>query len=191
MSDLPAAPEHRDLAPGEEKKLREQAFALGRKIETSQAKVAKEMWILAHHVYDFHEGGCWGLLGYDTLEEYLAQSEVSLKRSQFFRLSKMYRDLHLVKKIPMKTLQNIDPSKAQAIAGPLVRGDVSVEKALADASPGGMGVRDLVEEYGRATNGQKLDDERLDAESVPARVLCEHCGSWYEPRATNGESADA
>lgn len=183
MTDYPPdRPQHKALTPDEQKALIDHAFSLGRKIETGQARVAKEMWALAAAVYEFHEGGCWGLIGYDTLEEFLAQSEVAMKRTQFFRLSKMYRDLHVVKRIPMKKLEQIEPTKAQAIAPAVIRGEVKVDKALADAAPGGLGVRDLRDEYGSSNGGRaRGEDTPLAAEDEPVRVQCEHCHSWYIP----------
>ena len=157
----PGLPEvhHRDLSDDELGALRQEAFELERKIVGGVAAVSKEAWALAAHVYRFHEGGCWGLLGYDTLEEFLAQPDVSMSRTQFFRLSKTYRDLVVVREIPISALEQIDPSKVHEVAAAISRGEVKVEDALADAEK--LGARDLREKYRRNGGAPALPSSGL------------------------------
>jgi hypothetical protein len=195
---FPAAPEHRDLTPGEQDALRQEAFAVERAIIAGQKAVSTEMWKLAEHVYRFHEGGMWGLLGYDTLEEFLAQPEVTMRRTQFFRLSKAWRDLVVTKQIPVSRLEQIEPSKVHEVTPAIMRGEKKVDEALADAES--MGVRDLRIAYDNGSEPEPGDGVSAGvpggsgADSSPApeppplddeavRVECPTCHSMVVPEA--------
>jgi hypothetical protein len=142
---FPAPPEHRELNEAEQQELVTAAFDTHRLIKTGIVAVEKEMWALAEHVYRFHEGGMWGLLGHDTIDEWLADPEVTMKRTQFFRLSKMYRDLVVVRQVPIKKLEELQQSKVAEVVPAIMRGDVKVDDALADVKV--LGARDLRIKY--------------------------------------------
>lgn len=161
---IPPPPRHKQLTKDEQQALADNAFRLDAGIRDGIRRTAKELWALSAFVYEFHEGACWALLGYDTLDEYLAQPDVTMSRTQFFRLSKVYRDLVIVRKIPVAKLEEIDPSKVHEVAPAIVRGDVKAADALADAKE--LGARDLRDKYRRdtpapaASNGDDpLDDD--------------------------------
>jgi hypothetical protein len=104
------------------------------------------VWALAEHLHEFHEERYWTLLGYETLEEFLAEPEVGMSRSAFFRLVEAWHWLVEVRKVAPARLSELAPSKVQEVLPAIRRGDVSPDDALADAK--GFGKRDLREKYG-------------------------------------------
>lgn len=144
MAEHPA-PQHRELTQAEQQQLTTAAFKTETAIKRGIQATGREMWKLAEAIYRFHEGGMWGLLGADTLEEWLADPEVSMTRTQFFRLSKLWRDLYVVRKLPKKTLRTLDPSKAAEVLPALMKGKVSSEDWLSDVQT--LGFRDLRIKY--------------------------------------------
>lgn len=169
------------LTPAQQKKLADQAFKLEQVIKAGFKRVGEAWWELSEALYEFHEGGYWKWVGYDTLDEFLAQPDLGISRSQFFAMTKLWKDLVITRQIPPKTLAQIEPSKAREVAPAIMRGDVKIEDALDDAR--GLGYRDVVEKYRpdrRAQHKQKPDDSTpLAAEDEIVRVQCELCGSWY------------
>jgi hypothetical protein len=170
------------------------AFSLEQAILSNARNVSEATWELAGDLYHFHEIGGWSLCGYDTLEEFLARPELGLSRSQFFRLTKAYRDLVVVRKIDVDELKQIEPSKVQEVIPAIMRGS-NVEKALTDAKE--LGRRDLRTKYrkGDEKEGIKpsgkppVDDDEPDFDADPAaeRVECPHCGTLVDPSVFAGE----
>ena len=173
----------RELTPKQAEAHVERAFKLEVKIKQSYARVHESWWALSQQLYAFHEGGYWSALGYDTLDEFLVQPDLGMSRRQFFQMTKLWRDLVVVKQIEPAALADIEPSKVREVAPAIMRGDVTVEAALADAKA--LGYRDVKDKYRAAAiaqHGQQPDGSTpLDADAEPERVKCEACGSWYVP----------
>lgn len=183
-------PAERDL-PGS--RSRQVAFESERKIKDAMVKANVAWWDLARMLYEFHEQGYWSLLGYETLDEFLAQPDLGLSRSQFFRMTRLWRTLAVQRKIPVQKLKQLEPSKVREVAPAIERGDVKIDKALSDVAT--LGHRDVRAKYNaveRAKRGVPEStapgDEPLAAETEPVQVQCEHCGSWYTP--TEGDDDD-
>lgn len=145
----------------------EVAHEFERRILGLARRVNASAWEMAALLYEWHEHQMWRLAGYETLNEFLAQPELGLSRTQFFRLTRLWRDLAVVKRVPTSVLAELDPSKAELVAPKIMRGEVDTEEAFADARV--LGVRDLRERYGP------------EPDVVPEKVKCEACGSWYRP----------
>jgi hypothetical protein len=120
-------------------------FALERKIKAALGAVHASWWTLSKSLYEFHEGGYWGSLGYETLEEFLVQPDLGLSRRQFFLMTQLWRDLVVVKQIEPERLEALEPSKVREVLPAIMRGDVAIDDALDDAA--GLGYRDVVEKY--------------------------------------------
>lgn len=175
MSEYPDCPgQHRELSSEEAEDLVHEVFETERKIKADLAAIVADTWTLAEHLYDFHELRGWTLLGYETLNEFLAQPDIGLSRSTFFRAVQAWRDLVKVKKVAPARLSGIEPSKAQEVLPAIMRGDVKVDDALDDAVA--LGKRDLREKY-RLSAG-KVAPARLAAEDEPIRTRCPACGEW-------------
>lgn len=168
----------------------DRAFRCEQRIRKAMVTGNKALWELAKATYELHESGGWTLLGYDSLEDFIGQPEIGMRRSQFFSLSKLWRDMVEVKKLPLDDLKQIEPSRVKEVAPAIMRGDVKPSKALADAKA--LSVRDLRTEYAR--NGKKkvkASETKLAAEDepeiLPAQDVDElwldvctsrECGGW-------------
>jgi hypothetical protein len=177
--------EAKALTKAQVAKRRKTAFALERQIKTAAQTAYLAWWALAEALYEFHEGGYWTELGYDTLAEFLAQPEITISRSQFFKQSKTWRDLAVVKKVKPDRLKELEPSKVREVVPAIMRGEVKPADALDDAKE--LSYRDVVRKYRpeeRGKHGQSPDDSTpLDADAEPVAIQCKACGSWYTPAA--------
>ncbi|RPH33500.1 MAG: hypothetical protein EHM90_06335, partial [Chloroflexi bacterium] len=133
MADAPPRAKHKELTKKEAQAITDRAFDLERKIKNAAAHFHKGWWELAKNLYEFHEEGSWRAIGYDTLEEFLAQPEVGISRTHFFRMTKMWRDLVVVKKLKPADLSEIEPSKVREVVPAIMRGEVKPADALDDA----------------------------------------------------------
>jgi hypothetical protein len=153
----------------------ERAFNVEDSIQSALSVERKAQWLLAERLYEFHEDGLWTALGYDTLVEFLAQPELSLSRTQFFALVKLWRTLVVKQGVEPKVLYSLDPSKAREVVPALARGEVSIEDALDDVAR--LGASDLREQY--RTRRRKRGD-KLAAEDEPIKTNCPTCGSYVD-----------
>ena len=91
-------------------------FAL---IESSNQSV----WALAKELYEFQEEGGWALLGYETLNDFLAQPEVGMSRATFFRITRCWRTLVVERKVKPKLLAKLEPTKIEVVLPQIVSGE--------------------------------------------------------------------
>jgi hypothetical protein len=182
LADHPVPAKHKGLSPKELEQLREDAFNYEVRVKQAAGNIHEAWWQFAKELYAFHEGGYWQVLGYESLEEFLAQPDLGLSRSQFFQMTKTWRDLVEVKQIEPKRLVKLEPSKVREVVPAIMRGDVKPEKALSDAES--LSYSDVKKAY-RPSEVHKHKQEpgkiKLDAESEPQSVKCVVCGSWYTP----------
>jgi hypothetical protein len=178
-------PQHRQLTKEEADALRHRAFECERRVKAAIAQLHEDKWALAEALYEFHQERYWELLGgYETLNEFLAQPEIGLRRSTYFRLVQVWRDFVEVKRVEPARLRQIEPSKAYVVLPAVMRGNVKVEDALNDAEA--LGWRDLREEYRRG----KSQRETLAAEDEPARRRCPVCGGWTTEDVIEGTARE-
>lgn len=103
-------------------------------------------WVaLAALLYHFHHGKGWFMVGYDTLEEWLATPDIEISRRMFFLLIESYRELVVDRKVPAENLKGIDMTKIQAVLPAIRRGQVDWQEAVSDAKMLTRG--DLREKY--------------------------------------------
>lgn len=185
MADHPIPNEHKQLTKGELEQLREDAFSYELRVKKAAGSIREAWWNFARELYAFHEGGYWQVLGYDSLQEFLAQPDLGLSRSQFFQMTKTWRDLVEVKKIKPELLAKLEPSKVSEVVPAIMRGDVKPAAALADVES--LSYSDVKKKYRleeQQASGQKADGSApLDASKEPQGVICSACGSYYVPKA--------
>jgi hypothetical protein len=174
-------PRHRELTEAESTALVDRAFALEQAIKESLGRGREVWWNLAEQLYAFHEAGAWSLLGYETLREFLAQPDLGMSHSTFFQAVRLWRDLIVVRQIPAETISAVEPTKMREVYPALMRGDVSIEDALADAHS--LGYRDIREKYRR----EKPGDDKLEATDEPVRAQCPTCQSWVLAEVLDAE----
>jgi hypothetical protein len=189
MADHPVPASHKSLSQKELELLQQDAFDYELRVKKAAGNIHEAWWRFASELFRFHEGGYWQVLGYDSLAEFLAQPDLGLSRSQFFQMTKTWRDLVEVKKIKPERLAKLEPSKVREVVPAIMRGDVKPKDALADAES--LSYTDVKKKYRleeQQKSGQKADNSTpLDASSEPETVQCSACGSWYTPAAPDLE----
>lgn len=185
MSEHPIPRDARDLSPEEARALHRAAFDCELEIRAAITKLHEDTWGLAERLYRFHEERFWEVLGYGTLNEFLAQPEIGLRRSWYFVLVKAWRDLVVTRRVQPAGLSGIEPSKVAEVLPAIMRGDARPDDALSDAKV--LGKRDLREKYrpGAITrHGQAPDGSTpLAAHDEPERMQCPACGGWTTANA--------
>ena len=165
------------------------AFNLEQRIKQTALVAHASWWALSELLYEFHEGGYWADLGHDSLDAFLAQPDIGISRSQFFKQSKTWRDLVIVKEIAPEKLKDLEPSKVREVVPAIMRGEVEPEKALTDAEE--LSFRDVVIRYRPEEQGKHgARDAPLDASQEPQRIQCKVCGSWYTPKPDIDSTAE-
>lgn len=144
----------------------------------ARAAVEQNFWAMARGLHAFIEDRMHEPLGYDTLDEFIASPEVRLKRTQVFRMARVYRELAVERRVPLAELQTVDITKADVVLPAIKDGRVGVADALADAKA--LARRDLEVRYAK-TDRNAADDPKDE----PARAQCPECGGWYTPKETN------
>jgi hypothetical protein len=135
----------RDLTPEEQQELAERAYELQEAVKAGLRAGREALWSLAKALHEIDEVRGWAALGYDTLGEWLADSEIGITRRTYFRLVKTYRGLVVRRSVSATSLQRLDPSKVDIVLPKVEKGDVLLEDALADVEA--MPARDLREKY--------------------------------------------
>jgi hypothetical protein len=133
-------------------------------------------WVkLAAHLNAFDEERGWTLLGYDSLNTWLADPEIELGRTTYLRLTRLYREFIELRQVPAQELEGVAYTKLDVVVPAMKAGYVNVHQAIADART--LGFRDLREEYQRGGL-----ERGFDASAEPARVKCTHCDGhgWVE-----------
>lgn len=165
----------------------EVAFALEHRIKGYVGAMMRTGWQLAEDLYRFQEMGAWALLDYDNLGQWLAQPEVNISRTTFFRLTRSYRALVLDHGVKPEQLAELDPSKVAEVLPALKRGDVALDKALADVKA--LGARDLRTEYGSSKDSSGSEDPGASQDPGPG-LSGAHNGSQEPSRTEAARQAD-
>lgn len=155
----------------------ERAAELERQIVSSYRAVRAAWPHQAALLHTFHEDKAWLRLGYESLNDWLAQSDVPLSRSSYMLHVRLYEVFVVTHGLPVERLELVYVTKAREVLSAVRKGRVPPEKALADAEA--LSRSDLVEVYGKGR-----DPEHLEAELEPARERCPTCGGWYVPEGT-------
>ena len=193
MSELTLGePEARELSPEEREERAAKAFEIEARIKKNIADSRHDLWDLARNLYEFDEESGWSSLGYETQAEWLAQPEIGLSRRQFFRMTRMWRELVVYREIPVTRLAELDHSKI-GIVMPAIENagkgnKLKIENVLDDVET--LGARDLRERYVQApkppakssSNGDGDDKTiTLDGEPVQASVGRSEAKNGSEP----------
>ena len=142
MSDLPVA---QDPTPEEADDARRQAFRVNESIKSALGEGRKAGWQLAAALYAFEEQRGWQWLNYDTLGEWLADPDIGITRTTYFRLVGLHRHLVVSGRVPPAGLSELDPTKVDVVLPAVRRGRVSLDDALEDSKA--LARRDLREKY--------------------------------------------
>ena len=135
----------RDLSPEEAEARAQHCYELEEKIKASLRVAQESVWDLAEALYKFDDANRWSALGYDKLGDWLAQTEVGISRSHYYRLVSVYHEMAVIRQVDAKRLKQIEPQKLQIVLPAIKSGKVQLEEALDDAEA--LGRRDLRERY--------------------------------------------
>lgn len=135
----------RDLSPDEVIARRDAAHELEQDIKDGIRAGRRALWAVAKALHAFDEQSGYTALGYDTLNEWLADPEIGMTSTTYYRLTGAWRELAVARKVEQKRLDRVDVTKADVVLPSVRKGLVTVEKALNDAEA--MGLRDLRDEY--------------------------------------------
>lgn len=162
----------------------QEAFDLEQEIKAKAQTFREATWEVAEALDRFRSIRGWERLGYETLNEFLAQPDVGLSRAQFYKQARMWHDLVEHKKVPIAKLKEADPSKVAAAVPAIMANVVAAEDAIDDIK--GLSFRDTQAKYSpsaiqRARNnddGTSPIDEPLAAETEPQLMRCPMCGTY-------------
>jgi hypothetical protein len=107
----------------------------------------------------------WTALGFESLSEYLAAPEVTLSRSEFYRLASIWERYVLDGGLDPMALQSAGPSKLEVPLPALEAGVVSAEQAVADAAS--MTRADLRKHYEALQTSGDSGDVRDEPKAAP------------------------
>jgi hypothetical protein len=125
--------------------LQKQAHELDQAIRSGLTAGRKTLWDVARELHEFDEISGWVHLGCETRAEWLADPEISMTSSTFFRLVRAFRELAIARKVDPDRLAVLDISKVDIVLPKVQSGKVRLKEALNDVEA--LGARDLREKY--------------------------------------------
>ncbi|HEY1437387.1 MAG TPA: hypothetical protein VGG82_07780 [Casimicrobiaceae bacterium] len=164
MPDHPVPAPARPLTPDEVEQLREWAFGQDTAIKGKRHEIEGSLWDLAKLLYEWNmeQGHRW--LGGDdlTLGEWLADPEITMTRTQYFRLIRVYENFCVNGKVPIERMRGLSTRKADEVTPAIKAGRIVPKRALDDIDA--LGVRDLREKY--AESSRVGTDDGSDSAAV-------------------------
>jgi hypothetical protein len=143
----PVAPGARELTAEEADARAKAMFALVEDIKAGLRAGREAMWVVAKGLHEFDEQSGWTALGYEKLGEWLADPDIGMTRSTFYRLVQVYRELVVRRQVSTEHLATLDVSKVQIVLPSVKSGTASLDDALDDVQA--LGAKDLREKYMR------------------------------------------
>ena len=121
-------------------------------------------WSTAKALVEFDEERAWKKLGFDTLDEWLADPEVGLQRTEYYRAIRAYRVFVVERRTNVSALTHVDRSKVDIVVGAVQKGEVTVQEALKDAETHSW--RALREKYASKAAQKPAEPAQDDAGSA-------------------------
>lgn len=90
--------------------------------------------VLAGRLYSFHREEAWRVLGTDSFTEWLGTPEISMGRSRAYLLVGVWQTFIVEAGMPVTALRGLELSKFTHVVGPVARGQLVPEDALADVA---------------------------------------------------------
>lgn len=164
------AREFYELTPEEQAERTAECKELENNIKADRKAAVVVVWNLARNLYEFKVRSGWTALGYEKQSEWLAQPDINMHYGDFFKLTRMYRVLHLESNISMEDLAQYDHSKLGIALPAIEEHRAPIEQILENVKE--WSASDLREEYkgsgvrgkrgGPAVNGTNGSDSGRD-----------------------------
>ena len=122
----------------------------------------------AEGCHDLHVSKGWETLGYDSLSEYLAAPEITLSRTEFYRMVDIWKSYVLEGGLPPMQLQGAGETKLAVPLPALKDGLVSAEQAVSDATA--LTRKELESRYDEITGKEPKEREVKPKDMVPVDV---------------------
>ena len=175
-------PPAREVTPEEWDALVARATDIEKRIRQAIGAGRTALWALVEAAYDFEEEHGWIALGYETKNEWLAQPDIGISRTQFFRMVRTWRTLVVRREVDIPTLTRLDTSKVAIVLPAIETSRVDVDEALADADA--LAASDLRIKYIRP-------EEEQDGRSRSAHGDAEGLGGTDAgPGGSEGDPSD-
>jgi hypothetical protein len=148
----------KELTQDEAQARAEHCFELEQSIKDGLKAGREAMWDVAAALHEFDEENGWSALGHESLTEWLADPEVTMTRTTYYRMVSAYRQTVVQRQVPVADVKELDYSKVDIVIGAVKAGRVKIQDALDDAKQ--MGARDLRNRYmKRPDPADKLDGD--------------------------------
>jgi hypothetical protein len=147
-------PHARELTAEERAERAERCYELEQQIKEHIARGREALWDLGEALHAFNSQNGWTALSYETAAEWLAQPEIGITKTAFYRLVRRHKELRITRQIPMQTLVQLEPSKLDMVLPYVESNEVKMDDAIEDVTT--MGARDLKDKYiGTRANARK------------------------------------
>lgn len=168
MENLP------DIVQGEMEARASVAQDLHEQIVSRVQAIRREWIYLGGTLFEFFRIEGWRALGYDSKEQWLASPEIDIGRTQAFRLVEGYRELVIERGVKVEQLAALESSKVWEVLPAVRRGQVEVERALADCEV--LGQMDLRERYSQIGATSRTGEKPIEPDDFHYET-CPTCGS--------------
>jgi hypothetical protein len=166
-------PQAREMTAEERAERAERCFELEQRIKEQIARGREALWDLSESMYQFNAQSGWTALGHEDAAEWLAQPEIGMTKSMFYRLVRRHKELVLMRHVPLETLVQCDPFKLDLVLPYVEENQVTLTDALTDVVS--LGARDLREKYIGARAAAKAEPEPSGgADTVDGQLTPEH-----------------
>ena len=142
-----------DLEPTAEEReeIAAEAHGIDQAIRDALLEGRHALWRVAEGIHKFDAMAGWDWLGYENKSEWLADPEISMTSTTYYRLLGVWRELAVHRKIDPDEFTGLEISKVAIVLRQLQTGKITQKEALGDA--GALGARDLRGEVHRAQAG--------------------------------------
>ena len=144
------------------------ARAIEQRIKAAVADARVAAWDLAEMLWRWDEMRGWLRLGYETLGEWLADPEITMKRSAYYGMVGAWQRLVVERGVDPERIRLLAPSKVDVVLPAITAGTTTIDEGLGDAEA--LGEDGLRQKYRPMSNARK---------NVPA------CGTEGEQAVAN------
>ena len=178
-----------DLEPTAEEReeIAAKAHGIDQAIRDALLEGRHALWRVAEGIHEFDAMAGWDWLGYENKSEWLADPEISMTSTTYYRLLGVWRELAVHRKIDPDEFTGLEISKVAIVLRQLQTGKITQKEALGDAEA--LGARDLREKYIVPRPVYTDDDDVIDgvevAPAYPSEEMWEEVVARAKSRRRN------